>query len=427
MNVVESLQIFGFWGNSRVDMKFERDINFLIGPNGSGKTTIINLLAAALKADISTLYSIPFEKIVITLKAKGLNKKPIIELTKAVNEAMGNLELAYVIKEKTTDKGTRYGVEGPFEERLYRDGTRIRTRRFQEMGARLGAILEQVVQVNWLSVHRGTLDRFAKVSREEEYDSSVDQKIAEISQKFSSYFSYLTSKASEETKLFQEQVFLSLLEQPPNLFGSLSQASLESEERSAVLGVLKDLGVSNTKAARSVQTHYARLESANRSWRDDGRISLDEAVTLSDARRISQTIRRWRQLNYRRTNIFSPKLNFEKIINSLFTGKELHFDQRNIPSVHLNGGGQLPISALSSGEKQLFILLGEALLQEGKPVLFISDEPELSLHVAWQNRLFENIRQLNPSCQIISATHSPDIVGPFQSRIIKIEGCISHV
>ncbi|WP_082785505.1 AAA family ATPase [Gluconobacter japonicus] len=77
--------------------------------------------------------------------------------------------------------------------------------------------------------------------------------------------------------------------------------------------------------------------------------------------------------------------------------------------------------------KQLFILLGEALLQEGKPVVFISDEPELSLHVEWQSELFKNIRKLNPLSQIISATHSPDIVGKFQENIIKIESCIENV
>lgn len=114
-------------------------------------------------------------------------------------------------------------------------------------------------------------------------------------------------------------------------------------------------------------------------------------------------------------------------MNSLFSGKELHFDQRNIPTIHLLRGDQARIDSLSSGEKQLFILLGEALLQEGRPVVFISDEPELSLHVAWQSVLFENVRKLNPSCQIICATHSPDIVGHFQDRVIQVEDCFLNV
>ena len=106
---------------------------------------------------------------------------------------------------------------------------------------------------------------------------------------------------------------------------------------------------------------------------------------------------------------------------------EIHFDERNTPMVHLETDEIVGIEVLSSGEKQLFIILGEALLQEERPVVFISDEPELSLHVSWQAALFEHIRSLNGSCQIISATHSPDIVGSFQDRVIKIEQCIRDV
>ena len=114
-------------------------------------------------------------------------------------------------------------------------------------------------------------------------------------------------------------------------------------------------------------------------------------------------------------------------MNTFFRGKELHFDERNIPKVHLSSGEKVDINILSSGEKQLFILLGEALLQEDRPVIFISDEPELSLHVSWQNSLFKNIRKLNNASQIIAATHSPDIVSDFQDRVIKIEECLTDV
>ena len=110
-------------------------------------------------------------------------------------------------------------------------------------------------------------------------------------------------------------------------------------------------------------------------------------------------------------------------MNSLFSGKSISFDERNIPKIRLPHGGEADIGTLSSGEKQLFIILGEALLQEKREVVFISDEPELSLHVIWQSSLFENIRAINPNCQVITATHSPDIIGPFMSKVTKIEDC----
>lgn len=427
MNFVESVRIEGFWGNRVVEVKFNKDLNFLIGLNGSGKTTIINLIAAALRADVPALYAAFFTKIVIVLKSQGANRKPVIEILKTTNELLGSIEIAYLIKDKTTDKGTTFIIEGPNDDRLYRDPRSARNRRAMEAGAKLSSVLETIVEVNWLSVHRGAVDRMTRYTREEEFDSSVDQKISEISRKFSTYFSLLASKVSEESKQFQEQVFISLLERDQNTLHGIITELDDPEERTSVIGVLRDLGVPTTKATRSVNSHYSKYEAAKKLLRDEQKLTIETAATLSDTRRMRQLVARWKAFNSTREEIYRPRTNFETIVNSLFSGKELHFDQRNIPTIHLSRGDQTRIDMLSSGEKQLFILLGEALLQEGRPVVFISDEPELSLHVAWQSVLFENVRKLNPSCQIICATHSPDIVGTFQNRVIQVDSCFKNV
>ena len=62
--------------------------------------------------------------------------------------------------------------------------------------------------------------------------------------------------------------------------------------------------------------------------------------------------------------------------------------------------------SLSSGEKQLLILLTQTLLQEKQPFIYIADEPELSLHIEWQHKIISAIKELNPNVQIIAATHS---------------------
>jgi len=84
----------------------------------------------------------------------------------------------------------------------------------------------------------------------------------------------------------------------------------------------------------------------------------------------------------------------------------------------------LSSGVLSSGEKQLLILLGETLLQRERPSILIADEPELSLHVLWQEKLIANLRTLNPAAQIVVATHSPDIVGSLGNRAIDMETLI---
>lgn len=426
MNYIEKVEVEGFWGRKNVSLKLQEDLNFLIGPNGSGKTTIINLISAVLRADIPALYAVQFEKVTVRLKTIGANRKPIIEVAKVVDKKMGNFELRYTVKEKSSDKGRTYGVEGPYDDRIYRDYRYARTRRYVEEGARLSKILADLVEVNWLSIHRSSSDLERRHRREEGYESSVDQKLHEISQAFSQYFSLLTSKAEAESKNFQEHVFLSLLDQGRRRGDVLGQVAAKPEDKGTVVGVLRDLGVSNAKATKSVSTHFSRMEEAKKRFAD-GSSTLEDAVTLSDAERVSEMINEWRDLHSKRRSIFEPRIKFERIINTLLSGKELRFGARNNPKIHLDSGDVVDINVFSSGEKQLFILLGEALLQEGRSVVFISDEPELSLHVSWQSSLFANIRSLNSSCQVISATHSPDIVGAFQDRVIHVEKCISDV
>ncbi len=417
MNVVESIEIDGFWGTpKKITVAFDKEANFIIGKNGTGKTTIINILASSLKADIGTLYSISFDKIKIILKDLGANKKPVIDITKTINLERGSIEIVYEIRLKTTDSPTRYVVEGPFEERLYRD-MRYRSRRLSESMATLENILNELVQVNFLSVHRGSFNRF---NRDDEFATVIDKTVADLSARFSSYFSLLSTKINEKSKQFQEFVFLKLLEPSPVEAG---RTNLSEQDKTNIIDVLIDLGVSKSKATRSVNSYANRLKSSLSS----NSLTINEIGAIVDSIRMDAIIGRWKEIDAEKSQILYPKSQFEKTINGMFSGKEVIFDERNMPHIKTESRKIIDIKHLSSGEKQLFILLGEALLQESKAIVFISDEPELSLHIQWQSELFLNIRKLNPLCQIITATHSPDIVGNFQNKILKIEDCVQNV
>ena len=65
---------------------------------------------------------------------------------------------------------------------------------------------------------------------------------------------------------------------------------------------------------------------------------------------------------------------------------------------------------LSSGEKQMLIILLTVLVQNHRPYVLFMDEPEVSLHVEWQEQLISLVRDLNPNCQVILTTHSPAVI-----------------
>jgi len=116
---------------------------------------------------------------------------------------------------------------------------------------------------------------------------------------------------------------------------------------------------------------------------------------------------------------------FFTLVNSLFeeTGKEITIDpQNNILVFSIKGTEKIQLDQLSSGEKQILLILTTVFLQEEKPNILLMDEPEISLHINWQDRLIELIRKLNPNCQLILTTHSPNIfANGWEDKIVFIQ------
>lgn len=105
-----------------------------------------------------------------------------------------------------------------------------------------------------------------------------------------------------------------------------------------------------------------------------------------------------------------PKTKFQDLLDKLFgeTEKKVLRDRNEI-FVEQDGDILSPYQ-LSSGEKQILVILLTALIQDNRPGVLFMDEPEISLHVEWQQRLVALIRELNPNVQIVLTTHSPAVI-----------------
>lgn len=108
--------------------------------------------------------------------------------------------------------------------------------------------------------------------------------------------------------------------------------------------------------------------------------------------------------------IAGEKEHFYDLVDSLFadTGKTALRTSNEI--ILVQHGEHLTPYQLSSGEKQMLIILLTVLVQDKQPYTLFMDEPEISLHVEWQQRLIGLIRDLNPNAQIILTTHSPAVI-----------------
>jgi len=79
------------------------------------------------------------------------------------------------------------------------------------------------------------------------------------------------------------------------------------------------------------------------------------------------------------------------------------------------------ITSLSSGEQQLLILFSYIAFNSQDGKIFIIDEPELSLHIKWQEDFISYLEQIAPKkTQIILATHSPILVSKKKSNAVLL-------
>lgn len=126
-------------------------------------------------------------------------------------------------------------------------------------------------------------------------------------------------------------------------------------------------------------------------------------------------VERLQKVESRIFEILEPQVRLEVMVKDLFSaGRDVEFSERGV-KISVNNE-VIPLGNLSSGERQLLVILLECLGSRRSTVLI--DEPELSMHVAWQNRLIQCIRTINSRSQLVVATHSPEIMAELEDRCI---------
>jgi predicted ATPase len=108
---------------------------------------------------------------------------------------------------------------------------------------------------------------------------------------------------------------------------------------------------------------------------------------------------------------------FETLANLYLSenNKKLRIKKNGEIEIELPNGEFSSIYKLSSGEKQIIVMLAQLIFGKKRPI-FIIDEPELSLHLGWQEIFVKTIIEASDETQFILATHSPSIVGTIENE-----------
>lgn len=156
-------------------------------------------------------------------------------------------------------------------------------------------------------------------------------------------------------------------------------------------------GVSENLGNKDIKTNldfllYNSLNKRNQLLIELMSSTTDEAIRVNEIQRIIQ-----------------KSASFKEIINPFFevTDKSLS----DISSLSFQSkGGTVKYTQLSTGEKQLLIILLTAINTMERPGIMIMDEPDLAMHVRWKEELIKALVRINPNLQLIVSTHAPSMI-----------------
>lgn len=234
----------------------------------------------------------------------------------------------------------------------------------------------------------------------------------------------MDKKVSDLTLSFQRGWLISFFATEKSV-GTILRGDINiDEDKKAIEQIFSKFQFPRDSYASQLERHGKLAERVFKGFREKEKIEFKDFLIMYDVMKLHALVEQWQDLQDKQNEIYRPKYNLVEIASEMLFQKRLDVDSSNTIRVKSHKDEVISLINMSSGEKQLIIFLVETLLQEQETYIFLADEPELSLHIEWQEQLVPSLLRINPNAQVIFATHSPDVVGRFQNNIINMEELI---
>lgn len=419
--------LFGLFDHE-LELRTDDRITIIHGPNGVGKTTVLRLIEALLHPHSSLWRKTDFSKVTAEFLPSGsLSVRPVKS-----NDKAG-------VKYRLTLDGARKGQEEFFHEdpeipRHVVEGLIPHLRRFDDNF--------------WQDMRDGEMISFDEVVRRyggTYFPAEFSKKKKPLPDWLASFFEGFSTQFIQTQRLRvdghdshskhgrrREHAVEGLAE-------DLTRRIRESVRESGALGASLDRtfpkrlleGTLPSEAtADSIRETYQNLEKSRRRMMDAGLLSAEEQVPLpttelsADERKVL-----WYYLSdvRKKLGVHSSLLErielFKRIIDEKnFLYKTMHLDtERGLRFISATNR-RVPLPALSSGEQHELVLTYELLFKSKGKQLILIDEPELSLHVIWQQRFLQDMEEIArvANLDFIIATHSPSIVNHRTDLMVEL-------
>jgi predicted ATP-binding protein involved in virulence len=437
---IERLIVRGLHGRVDIDIPFSDDVSIFMGPNGIGKSTVLNILVAAVNAQWAKLAKQPFREVEIhfsfgvqvTISHADAVEVSAGEMSSRVADVAQKLAdvdvLDAFIEGRPLDEDETHRVETLTDLqmrdlRVFRSSV-LNYGQALKSASNLWAIervikksfpyhilylptyrrveqdLSEVIAMSSVTMRRFRMDVEDSTSQNrisqgdiirfgmEDIDRLINDYTASIKeysrQQINSLSTSYLIAALKTRQNFDKSFFDSLTDQlVKDVLARVDDEQLNASQRKGLTDLIKSLrGRLNTGRLSRSQEH----------------ISGYFPMLAETHDRISQRERPVQQLARLLNKYISPS-------------KKASYDATRYKFSIVIDGRDIPLSGLSSGEKQIISLFSTLALSGNQQLYVIIDEPELSLSVLWQEMLIEDVKSIEACRNVLVVTHSPFIYG----------------
>lgn len=398
--LLKSFIIEGLFGTFNYSLDFSDRSNLMVltGLNGYGKTTILRILSSInSKEELFYLYEIPFKSITVEfdtgttlfvskVKSKGKTDGDLstdeLLVTKFSYKRGKKLIMNFEIDQEKFLASDYY--EKNYKNRAEIERDSYRSIKWLSYKFHDDEAIEKLIMN--LSLLNTTFIRSQRLYNENK-DGKSQRAINEVNQKLSDiltreHYNYLNNAQ----QLDGHQIDELLADDTPQL------SEIEYQRKAAILEMLaKELLSYNLLPQLNIRPFNPQKAPISSVYIN----TLEKKIEIYDDIRT-------------RLRLFLMLLN-----NKAFVNKRFSFSRNEGLRVLLKTGGVLKdLTKLSSGEQNEIFLLFKFIFELPEKSVLLIDEPELSLHVAWQLQFIKDIKEIAKTrdVQIVIATHSPEIV-----------------